>query len=144
MKHDQVDLRQLLTREEFKRVVFARAGGRCVFCEAPAVDPHHILERKLFEDGGYYAGNGAAVCDVHHWHAEMTLLTVEAVREAARIDTPVLPPGFLPGVLYDKWGNRIWPSGARSLGPLGDDDGMRRALGRGRALYLLRPADYTE
>jgi hypothetical protein len=43
---------QLLTREEFKRQVFAR-DGHCAFCQLPPVDAHHILERRLWPDGGY-------------------------------------------------------------------------------------------
>ena len=39
-----------------------RAHGRCVLCDAVAVDAHHVLDRKLYPDGGYYLGNGAAVC----------------------------------------------------------------------------------
>lgn len=34
----------------------------CVFCKKPATEVHHILDRKLFDDGGYYENNGASVC----------------------------------------------------------------------------------
>lgn len=82
----------LLTREQFERVVFANTKGLCVFCGLPAVDAHHILDRKLFRDGGYYENNGAAVCSAHHWDCETTKLSVEVVRTASGIDNPVVPP----------------------------------------------------
>lgn len=129
----------LLSREDFKRFVFLRDGGKCVFCSAAAVDPHHILERKLFNDGGYYLGNGASVCDEHHWQCETTELSVEAVRQAASIRTPVLPDGFDAGTAYDKWGNVLRDDGLRDAGPMSQDDGMRRALQRGRVLHLIIP-----
>lgn len=133
-----------LTREDFKRLVFAQSNGICVFCPRPAMAAHHILDRKLFEDGGYRVENGAAVCDSHHWDCETTRITVEEVRAKAGIVEILLPPGFDPAGRYDKWGNRIWPSGMRSVGPLGVDDGMRRALVAGGYFGLLMPADYTE
>ncbi|KVP75435.1 hypothetical protein WJ96_06915 [Burkholderia ubonensis] len=135
------DENQLLSREDFKRFVFLRARGRCIFCPAPAVDAHHVLERKLFEDGGYYLGNGAAVCDAHHWKCETTELSVDAVRAAAGIRSPTLPPGLDADKTYDKWGNELCEDGFREAGPLEYDDGMRRALQRGRVLHLLIPSD---
>ncbi|KWU19153.1 HNH endonuclease [Burkholderia cenocepacia] len=131
---------KLLTREEFKRQVFARASGKCVFCAQPAEDAHHILDRKLFpETGGYYLGNGAAVCAKHHWACESTELAVADVWAAAGILRPVLPPGFDAARHYDKWGNTIRDDGLRDAGPLEHDTGMRRALQQGRALHLLLP-----
>lgn len=134
----------LLDREQFKSAVFTRSGGRCVFCGEPAVDAHHILERKLFGDGGYYLSNGAAVCEADHWACETTAHSVEAVRKAAGIELPQLAPGMSATATYDKWGNRIWPSGLRSWGPLEHDTGARKALAAGGVLGLLMPKDYRE
>jgi hypothetical protein len=131
---------QLLSRDDFKKYVFARAGGKCVFCGAPAADPHHILERKLFADGGFYTGNGAAVCNEHHWKCETTELTVETVRQAAGVRVPVLPAGFSPDTVYDKWGNVLRDDGMRTAGQLANDYGMRKGLQYGRMLRLLIPA----
>lgn len=128
---------RLLDREQFKAVVFRRARGTCVFCKQAAIDAHHILERKLFADGGYYSGNGAAVCEQHHWKCETTELSVEEVRHAANISTVILPPGFDSAVRYDKWGNEMRQDGALVAGPLVDDVGMRRALEQGGKLGLL-------
>lgn len=64
---------KLLTRDEFRRAVFARDGYRCAACGArPSdialvvdLDAHHIMERRLFPDGGYYLDNGATLCDLY-------------------------------------------------------------------------------
>lgn len=134
---------KLLDRETFKKTVFAANKGRCVFCSLPAVDPHHILDRKLFADGGYYAGNGAAVCEGHHWDCETTRLDLAEVRAAARVQK-VLPDGFSLDVVHDKWGNRVWSSGLRSWGLLEQDTGARKALAAGGFLGLMMPADYID
>ncbi len=134
----------LLDRETFKRLVLARAGGRCVFCGAPAVDAHHILERKLFDDGGYRLCNGAAVCAACHWRCETTELSVADVCAAAGIKKEPSFPGAVLGGDYDKWGNRIWPSGLRSWGPLESDAGARKALAVGGVLGRMMPSTYCE
>jgi hypothetical protein len=66
------DYTVLLTREEFKKQVFARTNNMCCVpgCKNHAVDAHHIMDRKLFSDGGYYLGNGASLCAEHHLQAE--------------------------------------------------------------------------
>jgi hypothetical protein len=134
----------LLGRDAFRQAVFARSQHRCVLCSEPAVDAHHVLERKLFTDGGYYLSNGAAVCAACHLACEYTQVSVEQVRCAAGITAPRLPVGLAPQHSYDKWGNRVWPTGLRSTGALAEDVGMRRALAAGGFLGILMPADYTE
>lgn len=68
---------KLLTREEFKKQVFARTDGKCCVpgCSCDAVDAHHIMDRKLWKDGGYYLSNGAALCSKHHLDAEQGRIT---------------------------------------------------------------------
>lgn len=126
MKQAQAD--RLLTRDAFRTAVFARDRGRCVLCPAPAVDAHHILERKLFPDGGYRLGNGASVCSSCHLCCERCEISVEEVRRAAGIQQPVLPPGFSADRVFDKWGNELLPGGARIAGPLGEE-GLLKAVG---------------
>lgn len=104
----------VLTRQVFGEQVFARSGGTCVFCDQLAVDAHHILDRKLFPDGGYYLDNGAALCAHHHIEAEESRLDVAQVRAAAGSRVRILPPGFDPAFHYDKWGKRLAPIGAPS------------------------------
>lgn len=67
-----IDFKTLLSREEFRKRVFERTNGMCCVpgCKNCAVDAHHIMDRKLFSDGGYYLGNGAALCAEHHLQAE--------------------------------------------------------------------------
>jgi len=69
--------RTLLTREEFKKQVFAKTSGKCCVpgCGLPAVDAHHIMDRKLWTDGGYYLDNGASLCEIHHLQAEKGIIT---------------------------------------------------------------------
>lgn len=119
-----------MDRDAFRTAVFARDRHRCVLCGAPGQDAHHILDRKLFPDGGYALDNGATVCGPCHQKAETTEIGVEAVRDAAGITALHLPPGFAADACYDKWGNRIRPDGTRDRGPLFRDDGARKALGR--------------
>ena len=67
----------LLTREEFKKQVFAKTDGKCCvpYCSCKAVDAHHIMDRKLWSNGGYYLSNGAALCQKHHLDAEKGIIT---------------------------------------------------------------------
>lgn len=95
----------LLSRDNFREGVFKRDKHTCVICKEPGVDAHHILDRKLFEDGGYYLDNGATVCTDCHIKAEKCELTVEEIRAAAGITNIILPDGLQPGIIYDKWGN---------------------------------------
>jgi hypothetical protein len=62
----------LLSREDFKQLGFLRTNGKCCVpgCEKDAVDAHHIMDRKLWGDGGYYLSNCAPLCAKHHLDAE--------------------------------------------------------------------------
>lgn len=59
-------MNKLLTRDIFRESVFSRDNHKCVICGNPAKDAHHIIERRLFSDGGYYIDNGASLCEEHH------------------------------------------------------------------------------
>jgi hypothetical protein len=126
----------LLSREEFRDAVFARDRGACVFCGAPAVDAHHILERRLWPDGGYYLDNGASVCREHHLACERTLISVDEVRAACGIRRALLPPHLYADQAYDKWGNPVLPDGRRLRGELFHDPSVQKALAEGRVLHL--------
>jgi len=130
----------LLTRDEFRQGIFARDGHKCVICGGPAVDAHHVMERRLFaaeqEFGGYFLDNGASVCQRHHLEAERTTLSTEEIREVAGIDEAVLPLHLDPDQLYDKWGNPILPNGQRLKGELFFDESVQKVLGEGGVLPL--------
>lgn len=127
---------KLLTREQFRDQVFLRDGGRCVFCESPAVDAHHILERRLWPDGGYYLNNGASVCGLHHLECEKTRISVEDVRTAAKITKPAIPPHLYDDQSYDKWGNPILSNGLRLKGDLFFDESIQKILKAAGVLEL--------
>lgn len=96
----------LLTRDEFRNSVFERDHHRCVVCGGVTDDmaAHHIIDRKLFKDGGYYLDNGATLCKGHHWDAETNRILPDMIRTYAKIKTVILPEGFDPSKSYDKWG----------------------------------------
>lgn len=117
-----------LPRDQFREAVFARDGHKCVVCGAPAQDAHHLLERRLWADGGYHLDNGVSLCGQHHIEAERTTLSVEDLREAAGITNVVLPDHFLADERTDKWGNVILPTGARLRGELWDDESFQKII----------------
>jgi len=92
----------LLDRDTFRESVFKRDGHLCVICGQPAIDAHHIIERRLFSNGGYYLNNGASLCEKHHLEAEMTVLECDTIRSAAGIEVVVIPEHFYEDVEYDK------------------------------------------
>ena len=98
--------KKLLTREQFREKVLKRDNNECVFCyKKDGVVAHHIMDRKLFQDGGYYLDNGATVCEEHHWQCEKTNISVNDVRKACGIVNMILPIGLDFDKIYDKWGN---------------------------------------
>ena len=125
-----------MTREQFRREVFARDNGRCVICGEPGQDAHHILERRLFPDGGYVPDNGATLCGPCHLRAEQTVISCDEIREAAGIARVVLAPHLYPDQPYDKWGNPILPDGQRMRGELFDDESVQKILAAGGVLGL--------
>lgn len=130
---------KLLTRDEFRDGVFKRDNFKCVFCDQPAVDAHHIIERRLWTDGGYYLENGASVCEEHHLQCEMTIISVEQVREACGITKIVVPEQFYPEQRIDKWGNYILDDGRRTRGELFFDESVQKILAKGNVLGLFTP-----
>jgi hypothetical protein len=127
---------ELLTRDEFREGVFARDKGRCVICGAEGKDAHHIIERRLFDDGGYYLDNGATLCEEHHIRAEQTILSCEEIRAAAEINAVVLPNHLYPDERWDKWGNMVLKDGRRIRGELFNDESAQKILSAGGVLPL--------
>ena len=101
----------LLSRPDFRNRTFERDQFKCVVCGNPALDAHHIIERRLFkashEKGGYFLDNGASLCEKHHIEAEQTTLSCQSIRHLCGIKNIVLPEHFYPDLEYDKWGNVI-------------------------------------
>lgn len=133
-------MHRLLTRESFREQVFSRDNGKCVICGEKAVDAHHIIDRALWEDGGYYIQNGVSLCANHHWQAEKTLLSCDELRRKAGIDTVLLPDHFYDGEKYDKWGNIVLPKGAgRIKGEMFGNDSVQKLLQEAGVLEQFRP-----
>ena len=126
----------LLTRDEFRKKVFERDNHSCVICKAKAVDAHHIIERRLFDNGGYYIDNGASLCPECHIRAEQTIISCEDIRIAANISTVILPEEFGYDETYDKWGNPILPDGRRVRGELFFDNSVQKILKDGGVIDL--------
>lgn len=129
---------KLLSREDFKLQVFKRDGNRCVICAGAAVDAHHLIERKLFHDGGYYLDNGVSLCEVHHLEAEKTTISCTTLREKAKIKSLVLPQGFDPQLNYDKWGNIVISESKRLPGPIFNQENVQKILKLAKLLHLFQ------
>lgn len=97
----------ILTREDFRNSVFKRDSYKCVVCGNDAVDAHHILDRSLFMDGGYYIDNGVSLCSKHHIEAESGVISPDYLRYKANIEYIVLPQSFDETLEYNKWGEPI-------------------------------------
>ena len=119
---------KLLSREQFKELVFKRDKYKCIFCDKPAVDAHHIMDRKLWTDGGYYLFNGASVCEEHHWAVERTDISVQEVWAKCGITEPCLPPHLDPTLNYDKWGNIMLDNGMRKPGEMFHLENVQKIL----------------
>ena len=137
----------LLTRDNFREEVFKRDNYKCVICGSPAQDAHHILERRLWKDGGYYLENGASLCGVHHLQAEKTILSCATIREKAGIDKIVIPEHLYEEYFYDKWGNIVLSNGTRLKGDLFFDTSVQKILKAGGVLdsfseYIKYPRTY--
>lgn len=118
----------LLTRDEFREGVFARDSHKCVVCGIKADDAHHIIERRLFPDGGYYLDNGASVCEPCHMKCEQTLISCEELRQRCKIQQVVYPPQYYRDQEIDKWGNPVLPNGNRLRGELFYDESVQKVL----------------
>lgn len=127
---------KLLSRDAFREGVFSRDGHRCVICHQPAQDAHHIIDRRLWTDGGYYLENGASVCGQHHIDCETTVISVESIREAAGISTVIVPHHLYADHKYDKWANHILANGQRLKGELFFDQSVQKILAQGYVLDL--------
>ncbi len=115
-------------RDDFREGVFARDGHKCVWCKTPAVDAHHIIERRLWPDGGYHLDNGVSLCEMHHLLAESTEISCDELRFFAGIQRVLLPDHLYPDVKYDKWGNPYDQHERRSPGELFYDENVQKVL----------------
>ena len=137
----------LLTREQFREQVFKRDNYKCVVCQYAAQDVHHIIERRLWDDGGYYLNNGVSLCGKCHIKAEQTIIGCGQLRELANIKELFIPSHLYKNFVYDKWSNIILPNGNRLKGELFFDSGVQKVLKDGNVLgcfssYVKYPRTY--
>ena len=128
-------MKTLLTREEFKKQVFARDNDKCIYCSKVGVDAHHLIERKLFSDGGYYLDNGVTLCELHHWDAERTRISCDMLRAGAKIRNVILPNQFDDQYEYDKWGNILLLTNVYTYHPDQSFTSYRQVLVPGPLFY---------
>lgn len=129
---------KLLTRNQFRLNCFKRDGFKCVVCKEPAIfdsegeptnlDAHHIVERKLFENGGYYENNAATVCEPCHIKAEQTVIGCDELRKLCGIKTIIYPEHYYQNQEIDKWGNFILSDGRRIKGELFYEESVQKIL----------------
>lgn len=130
---------KLLSRDEFREACIDRDQGKCVITGEPASCVHHIMERRLFDDGGYYVSNGAVLSEKAHLDAEKTLLSCEEIREAASITNIIVPEHLDPDLKYDKWGNPFLNKNTRLRGELFYEEPVQKILKEAGLL-----ADFSE
>ncbi|MHD0645053.1 RNA ligase family protein [Pseudomonas aeruginosa] len=120
----------LLSADGFREAVFQRDKGRCVICGSPADQAHPILALALFDHGGSYLNNGAALCKKHALQAKRTEISVEAIRAEAGIKPSqiILPDQMKPEEVYDTWGNEILRDGRRTIGALYFEEEFQQIL----------------
>lgn len=123
---------QLLERHAFREQALDRDGGQCLvpWCGEDADEVHHIIERSLWSDGGYYLNNGASVCNHHHQYAEENYIAPHSFWRWLGVEDIPVPEGTAgdrigvpedrneqalsfpadgPGTLYafNKWGEAL-------------------------------------
>lgn len=125
----------LLSRNEFREAVLSRDKGMCVVCHQPAVDAHHIIDRSLWADEGYYLPNGASLCADHHLQAEQTVISCDQLWAATGAGK-MLPPQYDKDEVIDHWGNQILPNGLRMRGEMFDDESVQKVLSSGGMLNV--------
>ncbi len=129
-------MNKILTRDEFRNKCWERDLYKCVICHEKSTEVHHILERKLFDNGGYYIDNGASLCNKCHILAEQTIITCSELRSICKIKNIIIPSHFDPKENYDKWGNIILANGTRLKGELFFDESVQKILQQGNVLNL--------
>ena len=130
----------LLNREDFKSLVLKRDNHKCIMCdETTNLAVHHIIDRSLFENSGYFINNGVSLCEKHHIDAETTTISCQELREKAGIKN-IIYPDYLNltefVIDYDKWCNPIYKNGKRGKGYIFFQENVQKMLKQGNVLHL--------
>lgn len=137
---------KLLGRKEWNQAVLSRDSHACVLCKAAnaELDVHHIMERKLFANGGYFLNNGVSLCARPkkgqqfscHMQAEGCMVLPSELRKKAGINRVVLPTDLNPEEEYDKWGNTIICADSRKPGKIFENEEVQKVLKRCNTLWM--------
>lgn len=122
--------------------MFERDHHKCVVCGADAEDAHHLMERRLWMDGGYHLDNGVSLCSEHHLMAEATTLSPDELRLAAGITRTLLPEHLDPKERYDKWGNVYVSEHERAHGELYTDPSVQKVIVGNFVGWVKHPRTY--
>lgn len=95
-------------RKEFRETCLDRDDEQCLvpWCINEATEVHHILERELWNNGGYIPNNGASVCNKHHRYAESNDIPPQAFWMWIGVENPPLPKSIQTKDV-DKWGKEF-------------------------------------
>jgi hypothetical protein len=137
----------LLTHDTFREKVFARDNHTCVLCGSAGEHAYHIIDQHLFTEpnelGGYFLDNGATVCGPCRIKCEQTVISVEVVREAAKITKKIVPSYLYKDDIIDRWGNFVLKNGNRLRGPLFYNKNVQNLLEQGGVLpYFTKYVKY--
>ena len=100
-------MNELLTREMFNETCIKRDNNQCRLCGVTEkLSVHHIIERKLWSDGGYYKNNGITVCPECHLLTEAGFILPSKLWFKMGINK-LYPEGLNYDNEYDKWGNEV-------------------------------------
>lgn len=137
---------KIYSRTEWKQKIFERDNHQCVNCGNKNIqlDAHHIIERKLFDDGGYYIDNGVSLCAESidnnslscHMQAEGCLILPDQLREKANIKNIILPPNWNKTQQYDKWGNIILSFQQRKPGKNFANEEVQKVLKKCNTIWM--------
>lgn len=103
---EEIGYNTLLSREKFKELGFKRTEQKCCIpgCTHIAEDAHHIMDRKLWKDSGYYLSNCAPVCYEHHKDCENGLYTPYQLMKFCNIDIKYLQkPDKIDWLTYEEY-----------------------------------------
>jgi hypothetical protein len=128
---------KLLTREEFNEVARKRDNYCCVMCGSKGcLSVHHVIEHKLFPDGGRYIDNAATLCSDCHLKAEQTIISPKTLREKIGVVNPIYPPGYGDDTDFDKWMNPVLINGRRLKGPMFNTEQVQKVLKKANLLDI--------
>lgn len=97
-------------RKQFRHDCKERDKHECIipWCNNSPDEVHHIIERRLWDEGGYIKNNGASVCNKHHRYAEENHIPPQAFwlwADVAPADIPL--PDQLDTIDVNKWGDEF-------------------------------------